>query len=73
MEPRAVGSISREERRKEVLAHCLLFLERDPEYAMYAADWYEKNEPWSLDGLGQRVRREVEKARLRERADGQPS
>jgi hypothetical protein len=33
------------------LAHMLFLLERDVDYAIYAADWYERLEPWNLDGL----------------------
>jgi hypothetical protein len=54
----------RAERRAEMLAWCLNLLERaGPEYAMHAADRYEANEPWALDGLGRRVRKEVERRR----------
>jgi hypothetical protein len=56
--------IPRAERRAEMLAHCLDLLERaGAEYAMWAADRYEALEPWFLDGLGKRVRKEVEKRR----------
>ena len=47
-----------------MLAYCLKLLEQtDPIYAMHAADWYEQNEPWFLDGLGARIRKEIEKRR----------
>lgn len=56
--------MDRAARRKEMLAYCLKVLDQsDPIYAMHAADWYEANEPQDLDGLGQRVRREIEKRR----------
>jgi hypothetical protein len=43
-----------------MLAHCLWLLERaGSQYAMWAADWYEANDPDWLDGLGQRLRKEV--------------
>lgn len=49
-------------KRKEMLAYCLKLLDRtDPAYAMWAADFYEALEPWFLDGLGQRVRWEIER------------
>ena len=45
--------------------HCLWLLDKaGPEYAMTAADWYEANEPWHLDGLGKRIRADIEKRRL---------
>lgn len=45
-----------------MLAYCLKLLDQsDPLYAMDAADWYEALEPWFLDGLGNRIRKEVEK------------
>ena len=56
--------MDRAARRKEMLAYCLKLLEQsDPNYAMHAADWYEANEPDWLDGLGARIRKEIEKRR----------
>jgi hypothetical protein len=60
----ASGCITREERRKEMLAYCLQLLDQaDTVYAMSAADFYEKGEPWHLDGLGRRIRKEIEERR----------
>lgn len=53
-------------RRKAMWTHCLFLLERaGDEYAMTAADWYEANEPWSLYGLGARMRQEVESRQVK--------
>lgn len=40
------------------------------EYAVSAAGWYEFNEPWSLAGLQEKVRRAIQK---KEAADGKPA
>lgn len=62
--------MDRAARRKEMLAYCLKLLEQsDPIYALHAADWYEALEPWHLDGLGARVRREIEKRRAADAHD----
>lgn len=62
--PKPAGFTSREERRKEMLSHCLFLLEMaGDEYAIDAADWYEKREEFNLAGLGKRIRQEVEKRR----------
>ena len=45
--------------RRTMLAHCLALAQLGEECAMQAADWYENNEPDLLDGLGERVRREL--------------
>lgn len=60
-------------RRKSILAHCMAFAHAgDVAYAQYAAGWYEANDPESMVGLDQRVRREIEAMRVqksREAAD----
>lgn len=61
--------MDRAQTRSEFFAHCLWLLERaGRDYAIHAADWYEKTLPDWLSGLGARIRREAEK-RLVEVAD----
>lgn len=48
--------------KAEILAHCLLMAERDPDYAIWAAGWYEANEPELLRNLLAKVRQEVRRA-----------
>ena len=45
--------------RKQMLAHVLNLAKLGKENAIEAADWYEKNEPWHLHGLGDRVRKDL--------------
>lgn len=47
------------EHKAEILRHCLWMAERDPDYAIWAAGWYEKNEPVLLANLQGRVRQEI--------------
>ena len=61
----SAGTTQRQQRRADMHGHCLWLLDKaGPEYAMTAADWYEANEPWHLDGLGKRIRADIEKRRL---------
>lgn len=48
------------------LAHCLAMAELDPEYAIYAAGWYEALEPWYLENLQRKVRQEVARRQANE-------
>lgn len=50
------------EHKAEVLRHCLWMAERDPEYAVWAAGWYEANEPDLLRNLQAKVQQEVARA-----------
>lgn len=50
------------DRKQEVLAHCLWMAARDPEYAIWAAGWYEANEPELLVNLQAKVQQEVKRA-----------
>jgi hypothetical protein len=43
--------------------------ERDPEYAIHAAGWYEANQPWLLKNLQAKVRQAVR----RSSTSGRPS
>lgn len=55
------------QRRRDMLAYCLKVLDQaGAEYALWAADWYEKNEPEVMVGLGARMRKEVERRRAAE-------
>lgn len=47
------------EHKADVLRHCLWMAERDPEYAVWAAGWYEGNEPELLRNLQAKVQQEV--------------
>lgn len=51
--------IDRHAYRQKMLAHCMALAQLGHECAMAAADWYEENEPWHLDGLGARVRKQL--------------
>lgn len=42
--------------RQHMLRHCLKMAKLDPEYAEWAAARYERNEPWDLSGLEQKVK-----------------
>lgn len=42
-----------------ILKHCLWMAERDPDYAIAAAEWYERNDPTILRNLKRVVKREV--------------
>lgn len=50
------------EHKAEVLCHCLWMAERDAEYAIWAAGWYEANEPELLRNLKAKVQQEVARA-----------
>ena len=50
------------EHKASILAHCLWMAQTDPEYATWAAGWYEKNEPALLKNLQAKVRQEIERA-----------
>ncbi len=50
-----------DERRRQVLRHCLWLASRDPAYAVHAAGWYEANEPWLLNGLADKVQQAIAK------------
>ena len=43
------------------LAHCLALAERDVVYALYAASWYESNEPRLLANLRLKVQQEIDR------------
>ena len=57
--------------RRQMLDHCMAFaIAGDPDYARYAASWYEANQPLELIGLRERVDRDIERLqeqRYRER------
>lgn len=57
------------EHKAATLAHCLRMAEVDPAYAMWAADWYERNEPWLLANLRRKVEQEIKRRRA---ADADP-
>jgi hypothetical protein len=42
-----------------------LYEQAGREYAIYAAGWYEENEPWALAGLKEKVRRAIERKESR--------
>lgn len=50
------------EHKARILAHCLWMAERDPEYAVWAAGWYETNEPELLRNLQAKVQQEITRA-----------
>jgi len=47
------------EHKAAILAHCLWMAELDPDYATWAAGWYEANEPVLLKNLEAKVRQEI--------------
>lgn len=48
--------------RSQMHAHLTQFVAcGQDEYAISAADWYEANQPDILDGLGRRIRRDIER------------
>lgn len=49
--------------RREMLRHCLWMLASDVEYALDAADRYERESEGVLEGLGAKVRAEIERKR----------
>jgi hypothetical protein len=55
--------------KAQILAHCLRMSETDQEYAVWAAGWYEANEPALLKNLQAKVRQEIAR---KERADAGP-
>lgn len=38
-----------------------LYERGDREYTLWAAAWYEANEPWALAGITEKVRRAIER------------
>lgn len=56
------------EHKAAILAHCLWFASIDPKAAIYAAGWYETNEPDLLRNLQAKVKQAVTRA-AREAAD----
>ena len=61
------------EHKAEILRHCLWMAERDPEYAIHAAGWYEANQPWLLTNLRRKVEQAVRRARAaKEDGDANP-
>jgi hypothetical protein len=47
------------EHKQAILAHCLWMAKLDPDYAVWAAGWYERNEPALLKNLQAKVQQEV--------------
>jgi hypothetical protein len=47
-----------------------LYAQTDRHYTVWAAGFYERNEPWFLAGLQVKVQRAIER---KEAADGQPA
>lgn len=47
------------QRKAQLLQACLDWIPVDPAYAVTAAAWYERNEPWLLENLERKVRRAV--------------
>lgn len=45
--------------KAKTLAHCLALAERDPEYALWAAQQYEAMCPWCLKNLAAKVQQEL--------------
>lgn len=50
------------EHKQSILAHCLSMARVDPEYAVWAAGWYERNEPALLKNLQAKVEQAVGRA-----------
>lgn len=48
--------------KAEILRHVLWMATLDPEYAVWAAGWYERNEPVLLKNLRAKVEQEVRRA-----------
>lgn len=51
-----------DEHKAATLAHCLRIAAVDPEYAVWAAGWYEENEPQLLANLRRKVEQHVKRA-----------
>lgn len=51
--------------KQEVLRHCLWMAAFDPDYAIWAAGWYEENEKWLLTNLQAKVKQEIARAARR--------
>jgi hypothetical protein len=47
--------------RREILRHCLWLASKDPDYAQWAAERYERESCGALVGLGDKVRQAIEK------------
>jgi hypothetical protein len=61
------------EHKQSILAHCLWMAQTDPDYALWAARWYERNEPALLKNLAAKVEQEIRRAeRAEARPDGPP-
>jgi hypothetical protein len=45
-----------------ILAHCLRIAKVDPEYANWAAAWYERNQPELLKNLHAKVEQEIKRS-----------
>lgn len=52
-----------EAHKRKTLAHCLQFVETDPDYALWAAGEYERTAPWLLTNLRRKVAQAVERSR----------
>jgi hypothetical protein len=50
------------EHKAKVLQHCLWMAQTDPDYAIWAAGWYEQLQPKLLENLQAKVRQEVKRA-----------
>lgn len=48
-----------EEHKQRMLKHCLWMSEMDEDYAVWAADRYESDNPIVLKNLGAKVRQEI--------------
>lgn len=48
-----------EAHKRKTLAHCLQFVETDPDYALWAAGEYERTAPWLLTNLQAKVRQAI--------------
>jgi len=63
--------------RQRMLRHCLWMAKSDPEYAQWAAAWYEKHQPQELEGLARKVEQTVaewrEKVAARQSASPSPA
>lgn len=50
------------EHKAELLRHCLWMATLDPDYAVWAAGWYEERQPHLLANLKRKVEQEVRRA-----------
>lgn len=62
-----------EQHKQSILAHCLWMAERDPEYAIWAAGWYEANQPQLLANLLANLQAKVRQEIRRASTSGRPS